>query len=520
LIVVRSLLLSAAVFFTSTEGFAQQGAAALTRQMTDSAAHSLAAMDSLYQSRDTSSLVQALRDWKGSDPLRVSLYRGMAGLWTDSLSDTERALQVLFDSASAPPPIMEELKTEPILNALTSPEVTAPPEPEKIPNQIGFIALLFALFLVPKLLQRFRIPGAITSLLMGAGANALGWFPNDPTLTLLSTLGIVALFLFAGLDIDGPDLKRNVKPLVLHGAIWSILAIITAAGASIILGMSARESALVALALVTPSTGFILSSLSSFGLTSGEQNTVRTYAVGSELIALAALFFILQSTSTQQLVISIAAMTGVIIVIPLAFRGFASVVAPHAPRSEFAFLLMVAVVCAYATRLLGVYYLVGAFLVGVAAQRFRASHPAMSSERMVDALESFGSVFIPFYFFHAGTEIATDHITLSSIVIGLVLVVTLVPVRIGVISLHRRLALGERFGVSRRVGAAMVPTLVFTLVIVGLLNDRFELSDDLAGALVLYTILNTTIPAFILHSQPADFEDVEALPLGRTPAPG
>jgi Kef-type K+ transport system membrane component KefB len=177
-------------------------------------------------------------------------------------------------------------------------------------------------------------------------------------------------------------------------------------------------------------------------------------------------------------------------------------------------------VCAYATRLLGVYYLVGAFLVGVAAQRFRASHPAMSSEKMVDALESFGSVFIPFYFFHAGTEIVGEHITFRAIAIGLLLVVTLVPIRIAVISLHRKVVLNESFAVSRRVASAMVPTLVFTLVILGLLVDQFDISSELAGALVLYTILNTTMPAFVLHAQPADFEDVEALPLDRAPAPG
>jgi Kef-type K+ transport system membrane component KefB len=440
---------------------------------------------------------------------------------TDSAALLEQRTDSAIDTASVPSLLRLPMeRPEPILQALTSPNPTPPPAPEEIPSQLGFIALLFALFLLPKMLQRFRIPGAITALLMGAAANALGWFPQDPTLTLLSTLGIVALFLFAGLEIDGSELQRNVRPLVLHGAIWCALATVTAVLVALFLGMSARASALLALALVTPSTGFILSSLSSFGLTPAEQKSVRTYAIGSELIALAALFFVMQSTSAHHLAVSIAAMIGVIILIPLAFRAFASVVAPHAPRSEFAFLLMVAVVCAYATRLLGVYYLVGAFLVGVAAQRYRASHPAMSSEKMVDALESFGSVFIPFYFFHAGTEIVGEHITVRAVIIGLLLVVGLVPIRIAVISLHRKLALNESFADSRRVGSAMVPTLVFTLVILGLLEDGFGISHDLAGALVLYTILNTTMPAFVLHAQPADFEDVAALPLEHAPGPG
>jgi Kef-type K+ transport system membrane component KefB len=126
-------------------------------------------------------------------------------------------------------------------------------------------------------------------------------------------------------------------------------------------------------------------------------------------------------------------------------------------------------------------------------------------------------VFIPFYFFHAGTEIVRENVSWPAVGLGLLLVAVLVPLRIAVISLHRRIALGERFSASQRVGSAMVPTLVFTLVILGILSERFELSPVLAGALVLYTIVNTTLPAFVLKARPADFEDVAALPLERRP---
>ncbi|MEO8580747.1 MAG: cation:proton antiporter [Gemmatimonadales bacterium] len=528
-------------------------------QQPDSAARRLAALDSLYVARDTLALARAVRSWKGEPSSRIELYRGVSDVWTGRVTHAISVLRPLLDSAEADLTISQrrdairalaesytrkrqyaaaaalydaELRSlgtavdstrarlaardsaapEPIQEALTFLDSQPSSSPQKIPGQLAFIALLMALFLVPKMLQRFRIPGAITALLMGFAAASLELFPDDPTLRLFSTLGIVSLFLFAGLEIDGPELRRNVRPLTLHAVIWTGLFIVTAVAAGTALHLEPRAAALVSLALVTPSTGFILSSLSNFGLSAPEQTTVRTYAIGSELIALAALFLILQSTSARQLVISLAAMGAIVIVIPVAFRTFATFIAPYAPRSEFAFLLLVGVACAYATRLLGVYYLVGAFLVGVAAQRFRATHPAMSSEKMVDALEAFGSVFIPFYFFHAGTDIRAEHISASAVVAGLLLVVTLVPLRVALISLHRRLALKERFAESRRIGFAMVPTLVFTLVIVGILVERFTLPPAIAGALVFYTVVNTTLPAFVLKGEPADFEDVEALP--------
>ena len=540
----------------------------LLQQPADSNARSLTSLDSLYVAHDTAGLVKALTPFDGDSTKRVQFYRGLAAAWTRRATIAIKLLQPLVDSAdssltrsdrreamralatsyirtrnpakatamyqrevdeldlqadsanarlAAP---VDTAPTEPLLDALTSPQTEVPQTKERLNSQVGLIALLVALFIVPKMLQRFRIPGAITSLLMGAAANAMGLFPGDLTLRLFATLGIVSLFLFAGLEIDGEELRRSVKPLVLHAAIWTLLAALTAIVAAALLHIPARPAALIALAIVTPSTGFILSSLKNLGLTASEQKTVRAYAIGSELMALAVLFFVLQSTSARQLALSVAAMVAVVVIIPLAFRAFAVLVAPYAPRSEFAFLLMVGVACAYATRLLGVYYLVGAFLVGVAAQRFRGRHPAMSSEKMVDALESFGSVFIPFYFFHAGTAIVRDHISMRAVGIGVVLVAVLVPIRVAVITLHRKIALNEAFREARRVGSAMVPTLVFTLVILGILIDRFEITPALAGGLVLYTIINTTLPAFVLRSQPPDFEDVEALPLERAPAEG
>ena len=442
---------------------------------------------------------------RDDDP-RSQLYMGALG--QDALQGTDL---VTLDFAA----MTLRLRDQPQSSVL--PKIVYPTEKvgvespvSRVPEDIAFVVLLFALFVVPKALQRYRLPSAITSLMMGAAATALGLFHNDPTLHLLATFGIVALFLFAGLEIDGHELRRQASPLILHGLAWSVLLAIGSAVAAFVFGFAVRPAVLIALALLTPSTGFILSSLAGFGLHKSERFAVKTYAIASELLALTVLFFILQSTSAGHLAFAVAAMLGVVIVIPLAFRLFARLVAPHAPRSEFAFLLMVAIVCAYATRRLGVYYLVGAFLVGIAAQRFRSELPAMSSEKMVDALESFGSVFIPFYFFHAGTEIVREQITLRAIALGLALITVLIPLRIGITVLQRRFALRERFAVARRIGVALVPTLVFTLVIIDILNTDFGVAKYILGALVLYTVINTTIPAFVLHSAPPEFENVEA----------
>jgi Kef-type K+ transport system membrane component KefB len=440
---------------------------------------------------------------RDDDP-RADSFMGVLG--RDALQTADRvtldfsAMTIRF-RASPPKAVLPQIIYPTGTVGTTSPS-------SKVPEDIAFVALLFALFVIPKALQRYRIASAITSLLMGVAATSLGFFHNDPTLHLLSTFGIVALFLFAGLEIDAHELRRQASPLIVHGLVWSLLLAVGAAVATFVFGFAARPALLIALALLTPSTGFILSSLAGFGLLDQERFAVKTYVIGSELLALTVLFFVLQSTSATRLAIAVAAMLGVVTIIPLAFRLFARLVAPHAPRSEFAFLLMVAIVCAYATRRLGVYYLVGAFLVGIAAQRFRSELPAMSSEKMVDALESFGSVFIPFYFFHAGTEILREQMSWRALLVGLALVVFLVPFRVGVTMMQRRFVLRDTRAAARRIGIALVPTLVFTLVITDILKSDFGLENYVLGALVLYTVINTSIPAFVLHSAPPEFESV------------
>src|SRR5689334_3816157 len=85
-------------------------------------------------------------------------------------------------------------------------------------ENVAYVALIFALFVVPRILQRYRVPTAVTSLALGAFAGRCGLrlFEHDATITLLSTLGISSLFLFAGLDVDLAELRTHKRVLVQH----------------------------------------------------------------------------------------------------------------------------------------------------------------------------------------------------------------------------------------------------------------------------------------------------------------
>jgi len=391
-----------------------------------------------------------------------------------------------------------------------------------ISEELQYVLLLFVLFVLPRVLQRFRLPSAISCVALGALAGiGLGVFHDDAALHLLSTFGIVSLFLFAGLDVEFKELRRNASFLTQHLIIRVVALVFLTVIISVLFKMPVQPAVLMGLALTTPSTGFILDSLGSLGVSGHERAWIKSKAIATELVALAILFLALQPMTFRQVLTSVLVLGAMVAFLPLVFRLFASVVLPHAPKSEFAFLLMVAVMCALVTRHLGAYYLVGAFIVGLTAQRFREQLPAIASEQMVHAVEVFASFFVPFYFFYAGVRLHREDFSLAAVGLGFAFLLVLVPLRVALVALHRSLALGESMRSGVRIGLSIIPTLVFTLVIAEILQERFGLSQLVFGGLVVYTLANTLIPGFVLRVPPPDLEHLVAphLPIADAPEP-
>jgi len=387
------------------------------------------------------------------------------------------------------------------------------------PRELQYVLLLFGLLVLPKMLQRYRVPSAITTLLLGVGFGAgLGLFLQDETVHLLSTFGIAALFLFAGLDVDARGLQRGARILVEHLGIVTLTLVVATAVIATLLPISVRASVLVALALVTPSTGFILESLSSLGVSKEEAYWIRTKAIASELLALGVLFVTLQSTSSARLILSAIALLALAAFLPVLLRFLVDGVSRYAPNSEFAFLLIVAVIFAYVTRQLGVYYLVGAFLVGVTARRLREELPRLASDQNLHAVEVFASFFVPFYFFNAGLSINREALSWQTLWLGLAFAAVSIPLRTALVILQRRARLAEPWRQGMRVAVPLIPTLVFTLVLAEILRERFGINNALFGGLIAYAALTTIFPAIILRAPREAFEiDQEVVLAGAAP---
>ena len=376
--------------------------------------------------------------------------------------------------------------------------------------ELVYLGLIFVLLLVPRVLQRFRIPAPLTTFSLGLAAGLLvPGLAADSSLALLAVLGISSLFLFAGLEVEPEAFRRARWPLLGHLALRAAALAAVGWAATHFAGLQWQAGVLLALALLTPSTGFILDTLAEQGLDEEERFWVAAKAVAGEILALVVLFFVVQSGSASAFGLNSVALLALVAGLPLAFLLFGRYVLPHAPGAEFSLLVLVGLVAAWLTKQLGVYYLVGAFLTGLAARLLRGRMPLLASDDNLRAVRLFASFFVPFYFFYSGTRVPAEAFQWEALGLGLLLSALVLPARVGVQWAHRRMMFREPAAASLRVSITLAPTLIFTLVLAGILRERYGLPDTWFGALLVYAFASTALPA-VMRGRVAGFDPVRA----------
>ncbi len=234
------------------------------------------------------------------------------------------------------------------------------------------------------------------------------------------------------------------------------------------------------------------------GLDHVEQSEVALHAVAGEVTAVFLFLVISQAGSVKTLLISGGAIALLIAFMPLLFLALGRYVVPYAPGSEFSLLLMVGLICAVITEILGVYYLVGAFVAGLVARSLSKRMTTLASEQNLEAIRLFASFFIPFYFFHNGLGVPSAALVASLCCMVLRLPACIIPVRLGVVWLQSRLMQHRGHRGSLRVSIALTPTLIFTLVIAEMLRENFAISPPLYGGLLVYAAIASILPSLAL----------------------
>ncbi len=373
---------------------------------------------------------------------------------------------------------------------------------DRMSHELAYLILICGLLVVPGLLQRLRIPPPLTSFALGIVvvlSLSLQGHP-DAAVQLFAALGISTLFLYAGLEVNLETLRQAVGPL----SIYLLTRVLSVAGVAWLgwryLALGWQDATLLALALLTSSTGFIIDSLDRYGLEPEERFWVTNNAISGELLALAVMFVVLKATDPAGLALATGALLATLVALPLAMLALARWILPYGAGSEFSMLVMIGFAAAFVTDKLGVEYLLGAFLAGLVARLLEGRIPQLSSHDNLRSVKMFSSFFLPFYFFSRGAHVPADALSVQALAIGVGLTLVLVPLRAFAIWVKRHLlGIGSTRN-SLRVAAALTPTLIFTLVLATILRERGAIPDAWFGGLLLYAALNTMLPSFMLRA--------------------
>ncbi len=379
---------------------------------------------------------------------------------------------------------------------------------------LKFLGLVALLFFLPKTLMRFGLPSPVTEIALGAGMAMAGLssLGESEIVKVLSGIGVSSLFLFAGVEVEVPELLKRRWPLLQHLTI-QILLFALAASVAGRAGLQPATAALVGVAVMTPSAGFILPALEGFGLASSCASWIKQKAIATEIFAIVAVLALSNSASREGLLVGVGGVLVLIALLPLAFVAFHIGIRRSSPRTELSFVMVVALFAAYLTHHLGVHYMVGAFVVGLAARRYldwgssRGANlsPVFSA---LSTLRFFSSFFVPFYFFSAGLHLPGEAVSWQALLFLIVLCASVIPLRIGAVMLHRRWTLRESWGEARNVGLFLGPTLVFSLAVAEILRNRFQVPGWWVGGLVLYGAATSFLPLLTHKVRSMEFEDV------------
>jgi Kef-type K+ transport system membrane component KefB len=370
-------------------------------------------------------------------------------------------------------------------------------------REVAFAALIVILFVVPRILLRFGIPMALTAFGLGVATNiGFNFLGGNDVIPAFSTLGIVSLFLFAGIEVDLDAIRSSFRPILGHVVFRIIIIGFLALIISNIYNLGISSAVIFALAIATPSTGFILNNLENSQIPEQQKFWIKLKAISAEIVALGILLAFSQTGGAESIIGSFLIIILMIVILPFLLKKFAQPFEKISPGSEFGFILILAIISSLITKKLGAYYIVGAFLVGMATGQYKRKSPSEATEQILQTLRIFSAFFMPFYFFNSGFNMPSGIFSADALIISLTLLVITIPIKIGSVVFLRRFSFTEEWKDSFAIAVSLTPTLIFGLVLAEILRTKMGLPITLYVGLVIYSLLTTILSQIILKFIP------------------
>lgn len=269
----------------------------------------------------------------------------------------------------------------------------------------GLAVLIFLFF--PVLMGKLRIPAIIGPIVAGiiVGPHGLGILARDSTIELLGTVGLLFIMFIAGLELDFDGFKKYRNRSIFFGLLSFGIPFILGIMVGLLLGLNVLSAILFG-TILSSHTLLGFPAVSRLGVT---KNKAVTTVLGGTLITdtLAMLVLaVVTGASEGNLtfgfwVYLIIAMTlfaaGILIITPYLTKWFFKR-SNNEGTLEFNFVMAVLFVAGAISLFVGLEPIIGAFLAGLALNRYIYDHGPLMNRITFTA----NALFIPFFLLSVG----------------------------------------------------------------------------------------------------------------------
>ncbi|OKH21401.1 cation:proton antiporter [Chroogloeocystis siderophila] len=298
---------------------------------------------------------------------------------------------------------------------------------------VPFVILLIVILVVPIIFERLQLPGLVGLLLAGVllGPNVLNLFQTEqPTIRLLSNIGLVYLMFVAGLEVDMEQFRQTRNKSLGFGTFTFLVPLIVGTLVGRIFGFGWNASILIG-SLFASHTLLAYPIISRLGVINNEAVTVTIGAtIFTDIGALLVLAVCVAIHAGEFTALGLTTLLGSLFLYSAAVLiGFDWAGKEFFRRSgdeegkQFLFVLLAVFLAAVGAQLIGVEKIVGAFLAGLAVNDVVGEGPVKEKVVFVGSV-----LFIPIFFVDLGllinipafvASISNIWLTLA-IVIGLI----------------------------------------------------------------------------------------------------
>lgn len=369
------------------------------------------------------------------------------------------------------------------------------------------VVLLAGAVIAVVLFRRLRLPSLLGYLVAGAalaGHGGLGWIPQVDGVQQLAEFGIVFLMFSLGLEFSMPRLLALRRLVLGAGPLQLLLTAGPIFGLMRLLGFATATALIAAGAFALSSTAIVIRELIARGaVNTGYGRAATGVLLFQDLAAVGMLVLLPVFAGGNGDVLPLAAATlGKAMLLFAGIYVIGKWILPRAleetgrARSDEVFVmtaLLLALVAAWVTHLLGLSMALGAFLAGMMLGESHFRHQIEADIR------PFRDLLLGLFFMSVGM-LVSPALLLRDWYWILLAAAALILFKGALIAFLLRL-LGERGDTAVRTGVLLAQGGEFGFVLIALAVSHQLISAEMAGALALVTVLSMTVtPTLIEHS--------------------